>query len=288
MIPEKIEAQTERMADKENDMIRRTELAEEAFDGGEGLLRSEECVRAGGISVSRIEVKSRAAAARLGRPCGNYVTLTVPPISEARLKVLGAIGDALAEEIKLTARSLCGGMPRSVFVAGIGNAKMTADALGPETVSRLTPTRHIAQALGADGGFCRLCAVAAGVEAQTGISTEELFSSLIRRVEPDLVIAVDALAASSISRLGKTVQLCDAGTAVGGGVGARRGTLSRDTVGVHVVSLGVPTVVRFAPSRRSTHEDGDLLLTVQDCDALTRKAAMVISRAISDAFFRKA
>ena len=131
--------------------------------------------------------------------------------------------------------------PMTVLAVGLGNPALTPDALGPMSISRLHVTRHLTDALGADTH--RLCAVTPLVLGQTGIETLELVQGAVRAVEPDLVILIDALAASEPDTLIKTVQISTTGIHPGSGVGNKRQSLDRTSLGVPVMTVGVPTVI---------------------------------------------
>ena len=142
-----------------------------------------------------------------------------------------------------------GGTPRCVLVAGLGNREITADSIGPKTVDRLTVTRHIREhdeALFNSYFRVPLCAIAPGVLGQTGIETAELVGGVAKTARPDLILAVDALAARATERLGATVQISDSGIFPGSGIGNRRSEISMRTLGVPVIAIGVPTVVNSA------------------------------------------
>ena len=133
-----------------------------------------------------------------------------------------------------------------VLVVGLGNADMTPDAIGPGTVRRLTVTRHLKaydETLYNALGCCELSALSPGVLGQTGMESGELVRCAAERLKPDLLVAVDALAARSCERLSSTIQLSDGGISPGAGIGNHRMAIDRKTVGCPVIGLGVPTVV---------------------------------------------
>lgn len=137
-----------------------------------------------------------------------------------------------------------------ILVVGLGNSSVTPDALGPKVVANLQVTRHLEQQYG--DGFCKerglpvISGIVPGVMAQTGMETAEILKGIIRETSPDLLIAVDALAARSIRRLGTTIQLTDTGIHPGSGVGNHRHSLTRESLGIPVLAIGVPTVVGAA------------------------------------------
>ncbi len=147
--------------------------------------------------------------------------------------------------------------PMTILAVGLGNPALTPDALGPMCVSRLHVTRHLSDALGTD--VYRLCAITPRVLGQTGIETLELVQGAVHAVQPDLVILIDALAASELNTLTKTVQISTTGIHPGGGVGNKRQALDRDSLGVPVMTIGVPTVIAAATLIYRALEDAGLL-----------------------------
>lgn len=203
----------------------------------------------GRIRIGRWRVLTDAAARELNKPIGTYVTYdcgemirTTSEENEVLCRLLSGELKGMAE--RLSRKKVDGGF--GVFVAGLGNAELTADAIGPRTVSHLTATRHL-QAFEAKlfraVGCASISALAPGVLGQTGIETLELLRGAVRYVRPDIVIVIDALAARSCARLASTVQISDVGIAPGSGVGNHRAAVDRDALGVPVISIGVPTVV---------------------------------------------
>ncbi|MBE6554874.1 MAG: GPR endopeptidase [Ruminococcaceae bacterium] len=204
---------------------------------------------AGGCKLVRVQIKSEDAARRIGKPCGRYVTLECGHVHDLCEQELAQVRRVLAVELREMAERMTGkrmGSGFSVLVAGLGNAEITPDAVGPETVRRLSVTRHLREydtALFSTVGLCEIAAIAPGVLGQTGLETVELVRGAVSSAKPDLVVAVDALAARSTERLAATVQLSDTGIQPGSGIGNGRRALNRETVGVPVMALGVPTVV---------------------------------------------
>ena len=205
-----------------------------------------------GGQITRLRLQNEAVALAYQKPCGEYLTLDC-----GRLHLLPRSLQRASE--KLLADELCSMSARvtkkkidsdfSVLVVGLGNAALTADAIGPETVSRLRATRHLRryeEGLYRSLSCSALSAFSPGVLGETGIESQEVIKGVVCAVKPDLVIAVDALAARSCARLSRTVQLCDSGISPGSGVGNHRAELSLGTLGVPVLALGVPTVVNTA------------------------------------------
>ena len=274
---------------------------------GEGIrLRRSAC---GGCSILRVQVCTEAAARRIGKPRGCYVTLDCGDIRALEEGELERVCCALSVEIRDMAERMCGkriGSRFSVLVAGLGNEEITADAVGPETVRRLSVTRHLRRldrALFSTVGLCEISALTPGVLGQTGLETVELVRGAAEAVAPDLVIAVDALAARSTERLTATVQLSDTGIQPGSGIGNRRKALNAETVGVPVMALGVPTVVDTATLvfdalhragldpqalpeelRQTLHTGRDFFVSPKEIDLLVKAVSVLLAEALEKAF----
>ena len=194
----------------------------------------------GDIKITRITVENDEGSRRIGKPCGTYTTIELPCISQQSENDEDA-RTALSVELSRL-------LPKDgpVLVAGLGNSDITPDALGPKTIEKILATRHISGELSRSIGLGELRPVAAvspGVLGKTGIETAEILSGLVGRVCPSAVLVIDALASRRLERLGKTVQISNTGIAPGSGVGNRRSEISAASLGVPVISMGVPTVV---------------------------------------------
>ncbi|MBO5416369.1 MAG: GPR endopeptidase [Clostridia bacterium] len=205
-----------------------------------------------GIKICRLDISSQALAEKYRRSRGIYITAICGKIWLFSEQELENTAMAVGEELRAMITELCGckiSKDFSVLVAGLGNAEITPDAIGPRTVSRLTVTRHIpriSEKIFNDLGQCTVSAIAPGVLAQTGIETLELIRGAVSSTSPDIVIAIDALAARSCERLAATVQISDSGISPGSGIGNLRKAINRENIGVPVIALGVPTVVDSA------------------------------------------
>ena len=193
-----------------------------------------------GIVITTIIIENEKGEKLLSKPKGRYITLEIGSF----MKNADLFSDrltALSDEIK----KLIPG-DGTVLVAGLGNEKITPDALGPKCVSLILATRHISDEFAKAIGFENLRAVAAvipGVLGTTGIETAESIEGIAEKIKPSCIIVVDALASRSIERLGTTVQITDAGVSPGSGVGNKRSRIDRESMGVPVIAIGVPTVV---------------------------------------------
>lgn len=200
------------------------------------------------VRVTTVRIETENGAAVMGKPVGNYITLEAPKMAEADESYHREISGKLMEVLE-------GCLPekeegQSILIIGLGNRNVTPDALGPLVVEHLDITRHLVKEYGKyalDGEADRLVsAVGPGVMGQTGMETVEIVRGIVEETEPDFVIAIDALAARSVRRLNRTIQIADTGIAPGSGVGNHRNAITEETVGVPVIAIGVPTVVDAA------------------------------------------
>ncbi|MBQ5743336.1 MAG: GPR endopeptidase [Clostridia bacterium] len=293
----------------------RTDLAIEAAEMGQltekdGFL---ETILPGAIPVSRVKIVSERAEKLSGKPRGNYATVFFDgALSDDELfdKAIDRTAEILKEFLK--------GAP-SVLVVGLGNAEMTADALGPLTVDRLIVSRHLKEQLPElyrQLALGELSALRPGVLGQTGIETAELIRAAVSATSPGAVMVIDALASRRVKRLCATVQISDTGITPGSGVGNHRVRIDRQWLGIPVISIGIPTVVDAAtltadalqkaknriddPKTKAlantlADDEGNLLrdilggyesnlvVTPQDIDSLVRRTAKMLSEAINKA-----
>ena len=236
--------------------LRRTDLAleiRERFEGDGGeisgvSLEKEEvdlAISGGKIDISTVKILNSQGAAKMGRQIGSYITIEFSRMAE----MYKEDEDRLICEIYYRIRRLIKNKKErnSFLVAGLGNRQITADSLGPYVVDNLKISGHYAREFGDSFlemiNMHKVCAIAPGVMAQTGMEAEEIIESLVKKVKPDILLVVDALATSSIRRLATTVQISDTGIEPGSGVGNHRIGLNEDNLGVKVISIGVPTVV---------------------------------------------
>ncbi len=237
--------------------------------------------------VSRITVTNENGEKLVGKPKGLYVTVEVAPFAKHAQFIDDSL-EALVTEIRRF-------LPEkgSVLVAGLGNMKITPDALGPKCASMIFSTRHITGELLRETGLSGLRTVSSfstGVTGDTGAQAGEVLQGLIGTLKPDAVITIDALAARSVSRLGNTVQMCSTGIVPGSGVGNARQEISSKTLGVPVIAIGVPTVVDAATlitdysgkSDISFPEDTQkMMVTPREVDLMIERAAKLTALAIN-------
>ena len=241
-----------------------------------------------GARITRIDVLDEKGERAVGKPKGRYVTVEVAPFTH-QAQFIDETLEAVADEIRRI-------VPQkgSVLVAGLGNMSITPDALGPKCASMIFATRHITGELlrstGLSGLRC-VTSVSTGVAGETGAEAGEIIKGIVQTVNPDVVITVDALAARNVERLGRTIQMCDTGIIPGSGVGNSRQEISEKTIGVPVISIGVPTVVDAATlimdctgNEKSVSEKAEsMMVTPREIDLMIERAAKLTSLAVNRA-----
>ena len=247
-------------------MAFRTDLAVEAIENHKSaaalphVRQSDRTLE--GFAVHEVRILSEDAAREIGKPQGRYLTLELDALIRRE-------EDAFPRACKALSTLLRELLPHPndgpVLIAGLGNRMITPDAIGPQTADHVIATRHlVAQSPAIFADWRPVSALAPGVLGQTGVETGEVICGVLDRVRPAAVIAVDALAAGRLSRLLRTVQLADTGITPGAGVGNARSALNKETLGVPVIAVGVPTVVDGATL---AHEISSQL-GQPDCEAL--------------------
>ena len=194
-----------------------------------------------GYQVTTVDILDEQGASSLGKPVGSYVTVQLDALARREEDAFGRAARAIAAELngllKLPEEATC-------LVVGLGNRAITPDAIGPGVADHTMVTRHLVeQAPEHFGSFRPVAALAAGVLGTTGVESGELVKAVAEKIRPGYIIAVDALASRSMDRVCTTVQLANTGIVPGSGVGNHRAALTRESLGVPVYALGVPTVV---------------------------------------------
>lgn len=248
------------------------------------------------ITSTRIRILNEAGAAQLEKPPGNYITLEVQGILEEKEGIKERAGKALAKELQ---ELISFHYHLKVLVVGLGNDKVTPDALGPYTASKVKVTRHLFLLYEADGDDelgCVSC-FTPGVTGSTGMETAELIKGAVDLAEPEAVIAVDSLAARNIERVSTTIQINDTGIDPGGGMGNLRTRLCEETLGKKVIAIGVPTVIDSRTLIREALEENikeaekidryikekgqDMIVTSTDIDQIIKDFSDIISNGIN-------
>lgn len=234
-----------------------------------------------GFSVTTVEILDAAGEKALGKPVGTYVTLSLPSRERHAPERFSRAVQALADELRSFLPPV-----GEVLVVGLGNEAVTPDAIGPLALQSLLVTRHLGCTDGVLAGLRSVCAVQPGVLGTTGIESAEIVRGIAARVAPAQIIVIDALASGEPERLCAAVQLTDAGIVPGSGVGNSRAAFDRQTLGVPVLAVGVPTVMD-ASALAQTGGFGDLtnaldtmMLTPRDIDAQVREIGRLIGYAL--------
>jgi len=267
-------------------------------------------------TVTIVRIVEKYAEEIMGKPQGTYVTIEAPVIREnnrqAHQDVAEVLGKQLAALFNLPEHA-------NVLVVGLGNWNATPDALGPKVVGMTLVTRHMYNYAPQEirGGMRSVSALSPGVLGLTGIETAEIIKGVVDKIQPELVVAVDALASRSVERIGTTIQLADTGIAPGSGVGNKRAGINKESMGVPVIAIGVPTVVPAAiiagetldrlleqtknnPQLQAIYQNmnsdafqpivnavlqpytsGQLMVTPKEIDALIQNTAKIIAGGIS-------
>ncbi|MDE5564114.1 MAG: GPR endopeptidase [Oscillospiraceae bacterium] len=264
----------------------RTDLALESLAGVSTRNGIEEHKRGTHFKITEIHIRDDASGRPLGKGRGRYITLEGEPLS-------GFSDDyePKAQELAAELRPL---LPEdgSVLVAGLGNTDITPDALGPRTTAKVLATRHLQKELAnEDEDFLKslrqVSVLAGGVLGQTGIESAELLLAVAEKIHPAAVIAVDALACSSLERLGTTIQISDTGIAPGSGVANHRAALNAQTFGIPVIGIGVPTVIGMRTiaedltGRMPLPTKQNVMVTPRDVDRLISQAAHLLACGIN-------
>lgn len=244
------------------------------------------------VKITKVKIETENGAKAIGKPVGNYVTIEAPDMLLPDEGIHRELSQVLAEWLK----ELLGEDAESVLVVGLGNREVTPDALGPEVIGNLYITRHILKEYGQyafpEKKVASISGIVPGVMAQTGMETLEIIKGIIRETKPQKVIAIDALAARSVKRLGRTIQLADTGINPGSGVGNHRKGLNEESLGVPVIAIGVPTVVDAATIVYDVCQDVEkipggiagMFVTPKNIDETIRSLSFTISEALNMTF----
>ncbi|WFR55110.1 GPR endopeptidase [Anaerocolumna sp. AGMB13025] len=275
----------------------------------QGVVLKEDYDKKKDIRVTTVTIKDQKGADAMGKPIGTYITIEASKLEQEDESFHEPITKEIAKYIRLLAGDI---ENREILVAGLGNREVTPDALGPQVVDNLFITRHLGKEFGSEyleeNKLGNISAISPGVMAQTGMETSEVLRGIIRETMPKLVIVIDALAARSIHRLNKTVQITDTGISPGSGVGNNRKALNKESLGVDVIALGVPTVVDAATIVSDTMEQfmtkqgfdeheihqfmgelkeetmGNMFVTPKNIDESIKRISYTISEALNKCF----
>ena len=254
--------------------------------------------------VTTVHVEDEAAQAVMGKPVGKYITIEAPVIRENNPEAHREVAQVLAAQLnKLIQLS----MESNTLIVGLGNWNATPDALGPKVVSKCLVTRHLFKYAPQElqGGMRPVSAMAPGVLGITGIETAEVIKGVVEKIQPEVIIAIDSLAARSVDRIATTIQLADTGINPGSGIGNKRIGINEESMGVKVIAIGIPTVSHAAVIAQDAIEKyiqstggrpgdtsavineilkpfgGNLTVTPKEIDTLIEDTAHIISGGLS-------
>ena len=239
-----------------------------------------------GIAVHTMQIHTENAASILCKPIGNYYTISLK-------KLLKRCDDGFVDGVKCTSEVIRSILPQGnkYLIACLGNPRITPDAIGPQCAQQIMVTRHLkAYMPDTFSAFAEVSLVCPGVLGTTGIESASLVKGAVDAVRPNAVIVVDALAACSMDRLCNTVQISNTGIEPGSGVGNRRYALNHETLGVPVISIGVPTVVDVSTLLYNVEGQGDsdthkrsdqMMVTPREIDTYVSDSAKLIAYGIN-------
>nr|WP_326127576.1 GPR endopeptidase [uncultured Oscillibacter sp.] len=245
-----------------------------------------------GYPVTRVDILDQRGEKALGKPQGSYLTIDLTTFWQRKAdffeRAVRAVGSQLKELLPEEG---------PVLIIGLGNEAMTPDAVGPLAADNILITRHLIAAMPRHfAGFRPVAVFRTGVLGTTGVESAEAVRGLVAQVQPALVIAIDALASRRCERVCATVQLSDTGIIPGSGVGNHRSALNKETLGVPVLAIGIPTVVDAATLAADLLEEsgvenidpeslrhgrGGLMVTTQDIDQQVRDLSKVVGYGIN-------
>lgn len=226
----------------------RTDMADERVkicekDGQIEGITSENIDITDKIKLTKVKVLDEIGREKIGKEIGTYITLEIKEIELVDKEELQKASKILSKQLKELINSY-----NSILVVGLGNIDTTVDSIGPKVIKDLSITRHLKKYVPelVEEGTKEISGIAPGVLGTTGIETQEILKGIIEKIKPDAIIAIDAIISRDISRLFKTIQITDTGIVPGGGVGNSRKEISKKTMGIPVIAIGVPTLVEAA------------------------------------------
>jgi len=272
-----------------------------------GVKVEEEYDKETDIKVTRVEIITKNGARAMGKPMGTYITIEAPGMLEPDEGFHREISEVIAAQL----RQIIPGAEteQEILVVGLGNRDVTADALGPHVVDNLYVTRHIIREYGKaaynNEKVNIVSSIEPGVMGKTGMEAAEIIRGVVEQTMPKLMIVIDALAARSTKRLNRTIQITDTGIHPGSGVGNNRNALTKESMGIPVIAIGVPTVVDAATivgdalekivfdepdaeihrylenGRNAFTELHNMYVTSKDIDAVIKRVGYTVSEGIN-------
>lgn len=279
----------------------------EADSALHGVKVEEEYDKETDIKVTRVEIITKNGARAMGKPMGTYVTIEAPGMLEPDEGFHREISEAISKQLQQIIPNA--GEEQEILVVGLGNRDVTADALGPHVVDNLYVTRHIVREYGkaaySNEKINVVSSIEPGVMGKTGMEAAEIIKGVVEQTSPKVMIVIDALAARSTKRLNRTIQITDTGIHPGSGVGNNRNALTKESMGIPVIAIGVPTVVdaativgdalekiileepdaeihRYLENGRNTMTElHNMYVTSKDIDAVIKRVGFTVSEGIN-------
>ncbi len=285
------------------------EFMEEADGEIRGVIVEEYEIDESNIHVTKVMITSKNGAKAMGKPIGTYITLEAQNLTEPDEDYHREVSKVIAEQIRQIMP--CPDGEKSILVVGLGNIDVTADSLGPEVVNNLSITRHMILQFGKAAyekdRVNKISAIIPGVMGKTGMESAEIVKGIVDETTPDVVVAIDALAARSTKRLNRTIQIANTGIHPGSGVGNHRDAMTKESLGVPVIAIGVPTVVDAATivndaieriQKETKQKDlwiwgqgtgtlselNNMYVTAKDIDATIKRLSYTVSEGLNMAF----
>ncbi len=231
------------LASERRDLYKKANQIENEIQG----IESEKEEIDDNLSIERVKITNEEGEKAIGKPIGNYITIDIKKLKIAQEEEIKKAADVLSNELKKVV-DLHVDKQGETLVVGLGNIYVTPDSLGPKVINEIEVTRHVIKYLPqyVEEGTREISAISPGVLGTTGIETVEILKGIVDNIHPKLIIVIDALASRNIERISSTIQISDTGIVPGAGVGNTRAEISKKTLGIPVIAVGIPTVVETA------------------------------------------
>ena len=235
------------LALERRDLYRKAHNIQEEIDGIETEEENIGETKEEHINISRVKVTNENGEKAINKPIGNYITIDIKNFKNISQDGIQRTSEVVTNELKKLIQNQISGLD-SILVVGLGNIYVTPDALGPKVINEIDITRHLLQYMPEvlEEGTREISAISPGVLGTTGIETLEILKGIVENIKPKLLIVIDALASRSIERISSSIQLADTGIVPGAGVDNTRKEISKNTLGIPVIAIGIPTVVDAA------------------------------------------
>ena len=231
------------LADERNELYKKANKIEDKIDGVEAI---EEKIN-NNIKLTRVKILDEKGEQALRKRMGTYITIDLKNMKYMGNDEIQSASEVLSKELKAMISEHIK-QEEEILVVGLGNIYVTPDALGPKVINEIDITRHLLKYVPQylDRNTRPVSAISPGVLGTTGIETAEILKGIVENVKPKLIIVIDSLASRSMERISSTIQLADTGIVPGAGVDNARKELTKETLGIPVIAIGIPTVVETA------------------------------------------